>query len=195
MDKNYTPKQMATRLHVSTTTLRRYEELDLVPDVPRTSSNRRYYTPLHAQAFIALRALIKGFEIPVSYDVMSLLKKGHVEQALWTINLHQYHIQIEKQRVEEIMGLIQKNRFHQVQKRTCNGRNENRRSGRDCWCKPLRHPPLGKGGAYSLQKEPGKRVSGLYVRGIKKDHRTEQSKENRIFYRKYEAAACRFRDI
>lgn len=111
MDKNYTPKQMATRLHVSTTTLRRYEELNLVPDVPRTASNRRYYTPLHVQAFIALRALIKGFEIPVSYDVMSLLKKGHVEQALWKINLHQYNIQVEKQRVEEIMGLIQKTDF------------------------------------------------------------------------------------
>ncbi|MDR9853635.1 MerR family DNA-binding transcriptional regulator [Paenibacillus sp. VCA1] len=111
MDKNYTPKQIANRLHVSTTTLRRYEDLDLVPDVPRTASNRRYYTPLHVQAFIALRALIKGFGISVSYDAMSMLKKGRTEQALWKINLHQYNIQVEKQRVEEIMGLIQKTDF------------------------------------------------------------------------------------
>lgn len=111
MDKNYTPKQIAKRLQVSTTTLRRYEDLDLVPDVPRTASNRRYYTPVHVQAFIALRALIKGFDISVSYDVMSLLKRGRVEQALWIINLQQYNIQAEKQRVQEIMSLIQQSDF------------------------------------------------------------------------------------
>ncbi|MBE9914044.1 MerR family DNA-binding transcriptional regulator [Paenibacillus donghaensis] len=111
MDKTYTPKQMAQRLHVSTTTLRRYESLDLVPDVPRTSSNRRYYTAIHAQAFIALRSLIKGFELPIAYEVMSLLKKGHVEQALWKINLQQYNIQVEKQRVEEVMSLIHQTDF------------------------------------------------------------------------------------
>jgi len=106
VDKTFTPKQMAMRLHVSTTTLRRYESLDLVPDVPRTASNRRTYTPLHAQAFLALRSLIEGFELPIAYDVMNLLKKGQVEQALWTINLQQYNIQVEKQRIEEIMSLI-----------------------------------------------------------------------------------------
>lgn len=111
MDRNFTPKQMATRLHVSTTTLRRYETLGLVPDVPRTAGNRRCYTPCHVQAFIALRALKKGFGIPVSYDVMGLLKKGRVEQALWKINLQQHNIQAEKQRLEEIMSLVQKTDF------------------------------------------------------------------------------------
>lgn len=111
MDKIFTPIQIAKKLHISTTTLRRYENLGLVPDVPRTASNRRFYSPIHVQAFIALRALIKGFDIPVSYHVMSLLKKGRVEQAMWTINLQQYNIQAEKQRVEEIMSLIQKTDF------------------------------------------------------------------------------------
>jgi DNA-binding transcriptional MerR regulator len=111
MDKTFTPKQMAKRLHVSTTTLRRYENLDLVPDVPRTTSNRRYYTPLHVQAFLALRSLLKGFDLPIVYDVMNLLKKGHVEQALWKINLQQYNIQVEKQRVEEVMSLIHQTDF------------------------------------------------------------------------------------
>ncbi|AKG34573.1 MerR family DNA-binding transcriptional regulator [Paenibacillus durus] len=111
MDKTYTPKQMAKRLHVSTTTLRRYESLDLVPDVPRTASNRRYYTPLHVQAFLALRSLIKGFDLPIAYAVMNLLKKGHIEQALWMINLQQYNIQVEKQRVEEVMSLIHQTDF------------------------------------------------------------------------------------
>ncbi|MFD0717641.1 MerR family DNA-binding transcriptional regulator [Paenibacillus sp. GCM10027626] len=42
---------------------------------------------------------------------MNLLKKGHVEQALWMINLQQYNIQVEKQRVEEIMSLIHQTDF------------------------------------------------------------------------------------
>jgi len=111
MDQKFTPKQISKRLHVSTTTLRRYETLGLVPDVPRTANNRRCYTPLHVQAFMALRALKKGFDIPVSYDVMGLLKKGRVEEALWKINLQQHNIQVEKQRLEEIMSLIQKTDF------------------------------------------------------------------------------------
>lgn len=111
MDKTFTPKQIAARLQVSTTTLRRYEDLDLVPDVPRTASNRRCYTSVHVQAFTALRALIKGFDIPVSYDVMRLLKKGHIEQALWLLNLQQYNLQAEKQRVEEVLSLIQHSDF------------------------------------------------------------------------------------
>ncbi|MEF7440820.1 MerR family DNA-binding transcriptional regulator [Paenibacillus lautus] len=111
MDSVFTPKQMAKKLNVSTTTLRRYENLGLVPDVPRTSSNRRYYTPLHLQGFLALRSLVQGFDLPIAYEVMSLLKEGYVEQALWMINVQQYNIQVEKQRVEEIMRLIHQTDF------------------------------------------------------------------------------------
>ena len=111
MDSIFTPIQMAKKLNVSTTTLRRYENLGLVPDVPRTSSNRRYYTPLHVQAFLALRYLVQGFDLPIAYEVMSLLKEGYVEQALWMINVQQYNIQVEKQRVEEIMRLIHQTDF------------------------------------------------------------------------------------
>jgi len=109
-----TPKRVAGKIQVSTTTLRRYEELDLVPDVPRTASNRRVYSPVHIQAFIALRALVKGFDVPVGYEAMRLIKQGHVEQALWTINLQLYHIQTEKHRVEEVMSLIQRTDFSKV---------------------------------------------------------------------------------
>ncbi|WP_243767509.1 MerR family transcriptional regulator [Paenibacillus agricola] len=40
-----------------------------------------------------------------------LLKKGHREQALWVVNLQQYNIQTEKQRIEEIIRLIRKTDF------------------------------------------------------------------------------------
>lgn len=105
--ETYTPKQIAKTLNVSTTTLRRYEELDLIPAVPRTRSNHRFYTAQHFQAFITIRALLKGYDIPIVYEVMRLSKNARYEEALWLVNEQQYHIQVEKQRVEEILTMIQ----------------------------------------------------------------------------------------
>ncbi|MFO6497076.1 MerR family transcriptional regulator [Bacillus sp. z60-11] len=106
--ETYTPKQMAKKLNVSTTTLRRYEEQQLIPNVPRTKRKHRVYTPIHVQAFTAIRALLKAYDIPVVYQAMRMIKNGHFEKALWLVNEQQFHIQVEKQRVEEILTMIQK---------------------------------------------------------------------------------------
>lgn len=105
--ETYNPKQIADALNVSTTTLRRYEEQDLIPVVPRTKSNHRVYTPIHVQAFTTIRVMLKGYDIPVVYDVMRICKKARFEEALWLVNEQQYHIQVEKRRVEEILTMIQ----------------------------------------------------------------------------------------
>jgi len=110
--ESYTPKQIANILNVSTTTLRRYEEQDLIPVVPRTKSNHRYYKSIHFQAFTAIRALLKGYDIPMVYEVMRMIKHGRFEEALWLVNEQQFHIQVEKQRVEEILGMIQNTDFY-----------------------------------------------------------------------------------
>lgn len=108
---SYTPKQIETNLKISTTTLRRYEEQGLILDVPRTKSNRRIYESVHLQAFIAIRSLLKGYEIPVIYEVMRMIKNKRIEEAVWLINEQQYQIQVEKMRVEEILLMIQKADF------------------------------------------------------------------------------------
>jgi DNA-binding transcriptional MerR regulator len=107
----YTPAQIANQLNVSTTTLRRYEEQNLIPDVPRTPSNHRYYLPIHFQAFITIRALLKGYEIPVVYEAMRNIKTGDMKQALWLINNQQYKIEAEKKRVDEILLMIKSTDF------------------------------------------------------------------------------------
>lgn len=104
--ENYTPKQVANDLNVSTTTLRRYEEQDLIPAVPRTKGNHRFYTAIHVQAFTAIRALLKGYDIPIVYKVMGATKNAKLEEAIWLINEQQFHIQVEKQRVEEILMMV-----------------------------------------------------------------------------------------
>jgi DNA-binding transcriptional MerR regulator len=109
--ETYNPKQIATELKVSTTTLRRYEEQGLIPNVKRTKSNRRIYEAVHLQAFIAIRVLLHGYEIPAVYEVMRMVKNNHIEKALWLINEQLYQLQAEKKRVEEILLMIQKADF------------------------------------------------------------------------------------
>ncbi|GLI07813.1 hypothetical protein YDYSG_38430 [Paenibacillus tyrfis] len=106
MQKNYTPTQIANALNVSTTTLRRYEEQGLLPDVPRTTGNHRTYRPIHYQAFRTIRSLLMGYDIPVVYDVMRKIKNGDRIHALWLVNHELHQIQEEKQRVEEILAMI-----------------------------------------------------------------------------------------
>lgn len=113
----YPPKQLADRLQVSTTTLRRYEDQDLLPEVMRTASNRRCYTPAHLQAFLAIRALLKGYPIPVVYEAMRKIKHGTATEALWLLNQQQYAIQLEKQRVEAILGMIKQSDFAAVDRK------------------------------------------------------------------------------
>lgn len=106
MEEIYTPTLIAKQLNVSTTTLRRYEDQGLIPDVPRTVSNRRCYTSIHVQAFITIRALLQGYEIPVVYDVMRKIKGQQMESALWAINQEQHNTQVEKERLEEVLRMF-----------------------------------------------------------------------------------------
>ncbi|MEJ8306138.1 MerR family DNA-binding transcriptional regulator [Saccharibacillus sacchari] len=108
MDENetWTPTQAARLLNVSTTTLRRYEQLELVPDVPRKGAGRRVYAKPHMQAFAALRALLQAYDISVSYTVMKSIRENKALEALWRINEEQAEIQRERQRVAEMQELI-----------------------------------------------------------------------------------------
>lgn len=107
MNFTYTPGQIATELAISTTTLRRYEKEGLIPHVPRTPSNHRYYTSIHFQAFIAIRSLLKGYEIPAVYEVLRKVKRGETNDALWLVNQQLYNSQLEKQRMEDIWKMVQ----------------------------------------------------------------------------------------
>lgn len=117
MSSLYTPKQIASMLLVSTTTLRKYEDLDLIPDVPRTKSNRRSYTSIHLQAFTTIRALLQAYSVNVAYDIMRKVKQGHKDEALWLINKQQYNIQLEKMRVESIVRMLQASDFSSLKGR------------------------------------------------------------------------------
>ncbi|PWV95875.1 DNA-binding transcriptional MerR regulator [Paenibacillus cellulosilyticus] len=106
MSDHYTPIQIAQQLMISTTTLRRYEEQGLIPDVPRSASNHRNYTAVHMQAFATINALLRAYEIPVAYEVMRKVNNEELSDALWLVNQRQYKMQEEKLRVEEMLRML-----------------------------------------------------------------------------------------
>lgn len=106
MTDTYTPAQIAERLNISTTTLRRYEEQGLIPEVCRTAGNHRVYAKVHYQAFVAIRTLLAGYDIPTVYEVMRKIKAGRVTEALWLINHQLAQVEDEKQRVEELLTMV-----------------------------------------------------------------------------------------
>ncbi|WP_172193721.1 MerR family transcriptional regulator [Saccharibacillus qingshengii] len=108
---DWTPKQAAGSLGVSTTTLRSYERQGLIPDVPRVGAGRLLYTSTHMQAFRSLRRLLEAYPIPTAYSVMKQIRDHRIEEALWTLNAEQARIHTEKSRITEIMRLIEQTDF------------------------------------------------------------------------------------
>lgn len=104
--ETWTPAQAARLLNVSTTTLRRYEQLELIPDVPRKGAGRRTYSRTHMDAFSALRALLEAYGISAAYAAMRKIREKKILEALWEINRQQADIHQERQRVAEMMELI-----------------------------------------------------------------------------------------
>lgn len=81
----YTMKQMTEYVGVSNTTLKRYENNGLIPPVLYTQGKHRRYEEIHLIAFKTIRKLLKGFDIPVAYQLMTLAKEKKFTEANWSI--------------------------------------------------------------------------------------------------------------
>ncbi|WP_083446065.1 MerR family transcriptional regulator [Viridibacillus arvi] len=80
-------------------------------------SNHRIYTLIHLQAFTTIRTLLKGYEVPIVYEAMRMIKNENYKKALWLINEQQFHIELEKRKVEEILTMIQNADFTKYKNR------------------------------------------------------------------------------
>jgi|SRR5690625_2548374 len=81
----YTMKQMIAHIGVSNTTLKRYENSGLIPPVMYTKGNHRRYEEIHFIAFKTIRMLLKGFDIPIAYQLMKLANEKKFTEAHWLI--------------------------------------------------------------------------------------------------------------
>lgn len=85
MNELYTMKEMKTLIGVSDTTLKRYELLNLLPRVDRTTGGQRRYSEVHLQGFKAIRVLLKGFPTKEVHEMFRLINRDAQYEAFWII--------------------------------------------------------------------------------------------------------------
>ncbi len=98
----YRPIDIARKLNISTTTLRIYEDMGIIPPVKRTDSGYRIFTQIHLDYFICIRKMVKGYSLEFTGDLLKEHMKGNTDIALWMITKSQADLYAEKVRLERV---------------------------------------------------------------------------------------------
>lgn len=101
------PIDIARRLRVSTSTLRKYEEAGLVPEADRTAAGYRTYTLEHAAYFACVRGMLPAFDLVFIRKVMRAVQERAVDKALWQMTKAQAGLWQERQIVARFMDRMQ----------------------------------------------------------------------------------------
>lgn len=96
------PIDIARKLKISTTTLRHYEELGIIPPVLRSSNGYRIYTNEHIAYFICIREMMQGFTLSEIAKMLKPVLNNNSDEALWKANKAQAELQKEKFICEQI---------------------------------------------------------------------------------------------
>ncbi len=121
----YRPIDIARMLHISTSALRIYEEMGIIPLVNRTDTGYRIFTQIHLDYFICIREMVKGFSLEFTGELLKEHMKGNNDQALWMITKSQADLYAEKIRLERVgQNLIKnlydiKNKVNEDAKKDC----------------------------------------------------------------------------
>lgn len=87
---------MARRLGISTSTIRKYEDLGLLPPVTRSKAGYRQYTLEHMAYLRCLRGMLEGFTTSQIKHIFTLLMAGKRGEALWLATRAQAGLYQEK---------------------------------------------------------------------------------------------------
>jgi DNA-binding transcriptional MerR regulator len=104
-DMSIRPVDIARKLGISTTTLRKYEEFGLVPPVPRSAAGYRMYTHEHLAYFACARDMLPAFSTSEILKIFRPVMVKEIDMALWMANKAQADLYGEKM----IAGKIVKN--------------------------------------------------------------------------------------
>jgi DNA-binding transcriptional MerR regulator len=80
------PIDIAKKLHISTSSLRSYEERGIVPKPERSSTGYRIYTEEHLAYFECIVAMSPGFGMDITSAVLKKVQRNELDAALWIIN-------------------------------------------------------------------------------------------------------------
>ncbi|SEO57122.1 DNA-binding transcriptional regulator, MerR family [Amphibacillus marinus] len=98
--------EIARACHVSTSTLKHYEEWGLVPEVKRAANGYRQYSVLHFAYFKCIVNLNIGFGMKLVREFMPLVQAGEIVKGLWLINEQHARLQEDRAAAEHIVQLL-----------------------------------------------------------------------------------------
>lgn len=101
------PIDIAKKLNISTSALRHYESWGIVPPPERAPNGYRIYTEEHVAYFECIRAMLPGFGMNVTKDVMVMVREKETDRALWTINEQQARLHQDKTMAEKTLSLLE----------------------------------------------------------------------------------------
>ena len=100
------PVDIARRLQVSTTMLRNYEELGIIPPVHRSATGYRRFTEEHLAYFTCIREMQKGFSFSFISQIMKLLLANKIDEARWLMTESQAKLRDEMNIVYKVQSLL-----------------------------------------------------------------------------------------
>ncbi len=104
------PVDIARKLGISTTTLRKYEEFGLTPPVPRSVTGYRSYTDEHVAYLTCARNMLSAFSTKEISQIFKSVMERKTDEALWIVNKAQADLHGEKIIAEKIVKtLLHKN--------------------------------------------------------------------------------------
>lgn len=110
------PVDIARKLNISTTTLRKYEEFGLTPPVPRSESGYRLYSQEHVAYFVCARKMISVFTTKEIAKILKEVMAKEINKALWMVNKAQAKLHSEKLIVEKMVKNLLNDNNKQVNK-------------------------------------------------------------------------------
>jgi len=97
------PIDIARKLGLSTTTIRTYEEMGLIPPVNRSASGYRTYTEEHVAYFICVREMVPGFNMTIISEALQAVMAHQTASAYWIVNKVQADLRKEKTIADNII--------------------------------------------------------------------------------------------
>ncbi|SFJ66454.1 MerR family transcriptional regulator [Thermoflavimicrobium dichotomicum] len=104
---NIRPIDIARKLNISTSALRRYEKWGIVPPAERAANGYRMYTEEHVAYFECFRAMLPGFGMKITKEVLRKVQRKEVEDALWIVNQEQARLHQDKTMAEKTVRILE----------------------------------------------------------------------------------------
>jgi DNA-binding transcriptional MerR regulator len=114
------PIEIAKKLGISTSALRHYESWGIVPKAERKENGYRFYSEEHVAYFECIRAMNSGFGMKLVREIMPLIQKKQITDALWKVSEVQAQLYKDKMKAEQALSILEKDSMDAVVNPTAN---------------------------------------------------------------------------